>query len=397
MKLHQPIVSAVVSALKDIFFGGFKADKVIERHLKNNKKWGSRDRRFFAETVYDMVRWWRKIWVEVGKEPTDNEKDLYQALSVWLEQNGVELPPWLKAADKSLAGERLPLSFAVRESYPDWIDVMGRSELGEQWEAVACALNRQAQVVLRTNTLLTNRDSLRSRLLDEGVETQNLSINDVALVLTERKNVFQTQCFKLGLFEVQDAVSQCIAPLLEVESGMRVVDACAGAGGKTLHIAALMRNKGKIIALDIYPAKLAELMRRARRDKIDIIEPREISSGKVIKRLRESADRLLLDVPCSGLGVLRRNPDTKWKLTQEKLANLNRLQLEILTGYSSIVRPGGTMVYSTCSILPSENEAIVDKFLQVNEGLWKVKFQKRWLPHVEGFDGFFAAVMSRSE
>ena len=170
---------------------------------------------------------------------------------------------------------------------------------------------------------------------------------------------------------------------------MRVIDACAGGGGKTLHLAALMQNKGRIIALDIEAWKLDELKKRARRaGASDTIETRVIESSKVIKRLENSADRLLLDVPCSGLGVLKRNPDAKWKLSPEFIEKVKITQQEILTSYSSMLKPQGVMVYSTCSILASENEKQVEKFMELNPGKFEIQQQDMLWPS-EGFDGFF--------
>jgi len=177
---------------------------------------------------------------------------------------------------------------------------------------------------------------------------------------------------------------------------MRVVDACAGGGGKTLHLAALMKNKGRIIAMDTEDWKLDELKKRARRaGASDIIETRVIDSSKVIKRLENSADQLLLDVPCSGLGVLRRNPDAKWKLSADFIEKVKIQQLEILSQYSSMLKPGGVLVYSTCSIFPSENEKQVESFLQSEGGKFDLLEQKTLLPSA-GFDGFFMARMKKA-
>jgi 16S rRNA (cytosine967-C5)-methyltransferase len=236
--------------------------------------------------------------------------------------------------------------------------------------------------------------------LIESLESEGVSASVVSpehpdtVVLAERKNVFVTKAFHQGMFEVQDWSSQHVAPFLEPAPGMRVVDACAGAGGKSLHLAALMKNKGKIIAMDIHEWKLKELRTRASRDGVDIIEVKVIEGQKSIKRLAETADRLLLDVPCSGVGVLRRNPDSKWKLSAEELQRLNDLQQEILHSYSRIVKPGGQMVYSTCSIFPSENEKQVQRFLENNKDFTLVK-QKLFLPQENDWDGFYAALMVR--
>jgi 16S rRNA (cytosine967-C5)-methyltransferase len=218
------------------------------------------------------------------------------------------------------------------------------------------------------------------------------------LVLDRRQNVFQTQAFKKGWFEVQDYSSQLVAPALAPEPGQRVVDACAGGGGKTLHLAALMENRGQLIALDTLAWKLDELRLRARRAGATNIETRAIESRKTIKRLYDSADRLLLDVPCSGLGVLRRNPDSKWKLTPEAVDQLRATQQDILRHYSPIVKAGGRLVYATCSILPSENTRQVEQFLGSEAGqAFRLVSEQKILPQDEGFDGFYIAVLERRE
>ena len=247
---------------------------------------------------------------------------------------------------------------------------------------------------MRANTLRTTRQQLERSLNENEIETRVDANYKDALILKERKNVFRTDAFKSGFFEVQDASSQLVAEFLEVKPGMRVVDTCAGAGGKTLHLAALMENKGQIIAMDIYAGKLKELKRRAKRAGAHNITPRVIESSKTIKKLKESADRVLIDAPCSGLGVLKRNPDAKWKLQPEFIENIKKTQAEILESYSRIVKKGGKMVYATCSILPSENEEQVAKFLKNNSDFTKVK-ENKVLPSKSGYDGFYMALLEK--
>jgi 16S rRNA (cytosine967-C5)-methyltransferase len=236
---------------------------------------------------------------------------------------------------------------------------------------------------------------LKGRLAEAGWESEETPLAPDALVLKKRGNIFQTQLIKDGQFEVQDAGSQCIAPFLQAEPGMWVVDACAGAGGKALHLAALMKNKGRIIALDTEDWKLEELSRRARRNGVHIVQPRPIESSKTIKRLHGAADRLLLDVPCSGLGVLRRNPDAKWKLSPEFLENVKVAQEGILENYSKILKPNGRMVYATCSIFPSENERQVEKFL-ARHPQFKLLDERKISPANDGFDGFYMALLEKT-
>jgi 16S rRNA (cytosine967-C5)-methyltransferase len=281
-----------------------------------------------------------------------------------------------------------------RESVPDWLDALGEKELGSRWEKELHALNDEAHVVLRVNTLKTSLKELQHVLRESDVETDFIRDFPEALVLSERQNIFRHESFKDGLFEVQDAASQLIAPFLRVAPGMRVIDACAGAGGKTLHLAALMKNKGRIIAMDVEPLKLEELKKRTKRAGVANVEIKPIESSKTIKRLENSADRLLLDVPCSGLGVLKRNPDAKWKLSPEFITNVTELQQHILGDYCNMVKKDGLMVYSTCSVLPSENQHQIQNFLAANGEKFELLEEKHSWPS-EGFDGFYMALLRK--
>ncbi len=240
---------------------------------------------------------------------------------------------------------------------------------------------------------LVNATKLRAKLAAENIPAEQ--VGGEALVLEKRTNVFLSRAFKEGLFEVQDLNSQKVALALAPKPGERVVDACAGAGGKSLHLAALMGNKGKVIALDVHEKKLGALRERSTRAGATCIETRLIENNKTIKRLHDSADRLLLDVPCSGLGVIRRNPDSKWKLTPEEVERVQVIQKEILFNYTPILKKGGRLVYSTCSILPSENLGQVDAFLKAQGADWRLISQETLWPEASGPDGFFIAVLEK--
>jgi len=391
VKLFRNLSEAVVDSLRQVFEEDRYADKVIEKVLRQNPKWGARDRRFIAETTYDIVRWYRLFMELTG----NREGNYWTLLGAWCMWNKVNLPDWEEFSTLNKANfyerfDKVQHIRKIRESIPDWLDELGEKELGPAWDRELHALNEPARVVLRANTLKISKDELQRELSEaEGIETENLEGFPDAIILRERQNIFTRQAFKDGLFEVQDAGSQLIAAFTEAKPGMRVIDACAGAGGKTLHLAALMKNKGRIIALDTEAWKLEELKKRARRaGASDTIETRLIDSSKVIKRLEKSADCVLLDVPCSGLGVFKRNPDAKWKLTPEFLRDIKTIQQDILSDYSTMLKPGGTLVYSTCSLLPSENEQQVDQFLERHPGKL-VKIDQRTVLPSEGFDGFF--------
>jgi len=390
MKLHNNTIRGVHTALEAIFEQGQYADKVIERTLKSNPKWGAKDRSFIAETTYEMVRWWRLVNF---LSPSKDYWDLFG--TYWLMQ-GNELPPWDEFA--RLQPEKIKSKYdsitdpGLLESIPAWLQTLGSQELGEKWEAEIHALNEEAEVVLRVNTLKTTRERLKNLLEADGIRSYLVKGYPDALVLEERQNVFRHPSFKEGLFEVQDASSQLVAAALQVAPGMRVIDACAGAGGKSLHLAALMGNKGKVISMDVEEWKLQQAKLRARRNGVSIFEPKIIEGSKTIKRLKESADRLLLDVPCSGLGVLRRNPDTKWKLSAESIAKVQVTQQEILQSYPSMLKKGGQLVYATCSVLPSENEEQIKKFLASEAGKdFELIEDRKVLAQESGFDGFYIA------
>jgi 16S rRNA (cytosine967-C5)-methyltransferase len=341
------------------------------------------------------VRWYRFLQNITEAE----EGDYWKLLGGWCVLNEIPLPPWVEFKElneKRILERNIKMKSIrkFRESIPDWLDTLGEQELGKRWEKELHALNEEALVVLRANTLKTTAKDLQRALREDDVLTDYVGEFPDALILNERQNIFRHPAFKEGLFEVQDAASQFIAPYLRVSPGMRVIDACAGAGGKTLHLAALMKNKGRIIAMDVEQSKLDELQKRAKRAGVNNLEIKHIESSKTIKRLENSADRLLLDVPCSGLGVLKRNPDAKWKLSPEFVNEVRELQQHILQDYCNMLKKDGLMVYSTCSILPTENESQVEAFLARNGENFELVEQKHSWP-TDGFDGFYMALLRK--
>lgn len=397
--IHRNLLIGIHDALQETFFQEKKyADKVIERLLKAHRKWGSEDRKVVSEIFYNIIRWKKRLeyYMGEGVKP-NNVYKLILAYLLWSKTHYKKFEEFdgIKVADilTKLKKGTVPTK-AIEFSIPEWLAETLEKELGRNWEREMLALNEQAPTVLRTNTLKTTPRELVADLRDENVECFTIKNYPDAVQLEEKKNVFLTSAFKDGLFEVQDASSQKIGELLDVKEGMRVVDACAGAGGKTLHLAALMKNKGQIIALDIYEWKLAELRRRAKRAGAHNIETRLISDNKVIKRLHEKADRLLIDAPCSGLGVLKRNPDSKWKIDQDFIDRIKGEQQQILQDYSKILKKGGQMIYATCSILPSENNEQVQLFLKNNPDFSLIKDEK--IMPSEGYDGFYMALIKRN-
>ncbi|MDZ7871021.1 MAG: RsmB/NOP family class I SAM-dependent RNA methyltransferase [Rheinheimera sp.] len=285
------------------------------------------------------------------------------------------------------------LPAALQDGCPAWLEQIGLAELGSAWPVERAALAQAAPRFVRINSLKTSREALQRALVQAGIQSKTVEGVDSALEITSDGALFQTEAFKQGWFEQQDAGSQLIAAALPVKPGSRVIDACAGAGGKTLALAARMQAKGRLLAMDVEQWKLDNLQQRANRAGAANIETRLISSSKTIKRLAGKADFVLLDVPCSGSGVLRRNPDAKWRAPM-RLAELRVLQQDILQRYSKMLCVGGELVYATCSIFPSENRAQIDAFLASRPD-FQLLSEQNISPAATGFDGFYAAHLRR--
>ena len=403
MKIYPNLVKAITEALEEIFTNGTYADITVEQTLKKDARWGARDRKFIAGNIYDIVRWYRLYQSCLS----DKQQSLHLYYSIFAVAHiikGFELPPWEEFAsiDASAIKEAYQKSIKIRKlkaSIPDWLDDMGFEQFGEkEWEKEIDALNQEAEVYIRVNSLKTTTNKLQTDLTKENVETE--IVQDVLfqhqekpIKITKRQRLQQLESYKNGLFEIQDAASQLVAPFLQLKPGMKVIDACAGAGGKALHIASLMQNKGSILAMDLEGKKLEELERRAHRAGVRIINT-SIATKEIILKNKETADRLLLDVPCSGLGVLKRNPDAKWKLTPTFMDEIQKTQASILDDYSIMLKPGGLMVYATCSILPVENQLQVQHFLEKNPAKYELLNEQRIMPS-QGYDGFYMACIKR--
>jgi len=302
---------------------------------------------------------------------------------------------------------------SVYHSHPQWIVEKWLREFNdiETVEALCRVNNLEPPLTIRTNLLRTERRQLQKLLLDEGYRSTSTIFSPFGLIVDRKEGIFRTEAFRGGLFEVQDEGSQLITLLAGAKPGERVIDACAGNGGKSLFLSGLMKAQGTVIAMDIHAGKLANLKRRAERggaSNIRIMMP----DGAKLRELTASADCVLIDAPCSGMGVFRRNPDAKWRLKEKDIRELAAKQGEIIREYSVLVKPGGRLVYATCTISREENEDIVRAFLEENEGFYVVPAAEmspglfgefttgdgffRALPHVHGTDGFFGAVMRRA-
>lgn len=390
MKMHRILAEAASNIAKSVF----REHKILDHELADafeaNPKWGKRDRSFIAETVFEVTRWRRALSFLVGSEET---KALCAAQ--WVRM-GYEIPDWWiyngASASEIIAreAELADQPRAVRESIPDWIDALGEAELGEAWDAELAALNQRALVFLRVNTLRATRPDVVAWLASFNIVATEVPSLPDALVLGPGKTLPKTLRLD-GRVEIQDAGSQMIAPLVDPQPGERIIDACSGAGGKSLHLAALMKNEGRVFGMDIDARKLVELERRAKRANANkCVKSKEITATTAVD-FANVGDRLLIDAPCSGLGTLKRQPDLKWRLKPAHLERVRGIQSQLLDQYTAMLRPGGHLVYATCSILPSENRAAIDRLLA--KGGYRLIEERPVSPAASGYDGFYAALL----
>ena len=343
---------------------------------------------------FEIIRWKRKYNYIAGLE--EHEFSPWSLIKTWCLLNDYSLPDWKEMdcppfkSKEALITTEFP-SIAIAHSYPDWLFELGKEQLKQQWKKEAKASNEKAGIALRVNRLLASPKKIAQSLKDNHqLETETKEGFPDALFLSKGRKLNKNPLFKQGNFEIQDANSQTIAPFCKVDPGMKVIDLCAGAGGKALHLAALMRNKGEIKAFDIEANKLRELERRAKRAKVKIIQSRTLPPISSMDQLNQWADRVLIDAPCSGLGTLKRNPEVKWNLTQEKLKELKQTQRDLLLKGAALVCPGGALIYATCSLLPSENQEQTAWFLKQNPS-FKLDQEISHLASDSAFDGFYMA------
>jgi 16S rRNA (cytosine967-C5)-methyltransferase len=428
-----------------ILTGRLPADRQMDAYFRGRRQMGSRDRAFAAETVYGCLRRARTLEQIVGPAPLGPLAPRPAPLPTPSPTPSPAPPPaaalvaaWLLAFGGWTAGDLAEagfpgdadaleararafdpssLPFAVRADLPDWLAERLVAQWGEaEALALAEALNRPATLDIRVNALKTTRAELARRLRADGVEMEPTPLSPAGLRRAERAPLFASASFKDGLFEVQDEGSQLVSLLVEPRPHDRVADFCAGAGGKTLHLGSLMGNTGVLYAVDVSPRRLAEIRPRLRRSGLQTVRafPIEHEGDRRLKRLQGKLDRVLVDAPCSGTGTLRRNPDIKWRPVD--LPGLQEEQQRILQSAARLVKPGGRLVYATCSLLREENEAVVDAFLSEAAGagfrrvhageilrsagivasdLVTSRGDLCLLPHRHGTDGFFAVALDR--
>ncbi len=404
IKTHPLLFKTAAEVLLEIFSKEIYADKVLDRKFKSLKKLGSRDRRFISDLVYEGIRWIRRLSFGLGIDDFQklSTEEYLKILAYQFFQKEKQLPEFLQlyAADFAAADAKLQLctETAILGSAPDWLDEIGKTYFPDQWLAILNSLNQMGSVDLRVNTLKIPKKDLIRKLNEAEILVEEIPDLTSGLTMKVRKNIFSSPLFLEGLFEVQDRASQLVAPLLELQKGMTLVDACAGAGGKSLHAAALLENSGTIFSFDVHQWKLDELQKRATRNGIKNIKTKLISEALPVE-LQNRADRLLLDVPCSGSGTFRRQPDAKWKLKRKDLEQVLQLQRRILDSYERILKVGGIMVYATCSFLPIENQ------LQIENWMLQPKQADRWqklkeikvLPDEGRGDGFYAVQLIKQK
>lgn len=400
--LNSPLSASsnelVINILAMVLSEGKPLDRAYSQHFSGLKLVPAEQARI-ATVTGDILRRLNLYCFLADIKPEEMARLGSKLLNVWHLFHALELPKMqyslpVDTDDLAARIEQAKTNPVLWDGCPEWLDTMGHEQLGASWEKERAALSTPPKRFLRVNGLKVTLDELTQKLAAEFVSTQAVESVDSALEVTSDSALFRTNSFKDGLFEQQDAGSQRVAAALDAKPGMRVIDACAGAGGKTLHIAAQMQGKGRLLAMDVEQWKLDNLKERARRNGAHNIETRLIVGSKTIKRLKLSADRVLLDVPCSGLGVLKRNPDAKWRDTAERLPVLMELQKHILSSYSRMVKVGGIVVYATCSIFPCENRGQVDAFLAENPN-FRLLEDETISPADTGFDGFYLAKLER--
>ena len=404
-----------VDALAEVLEMDRPADVRLSAFFRADPKLGSRDRAFIAEAVYGVLRHLRSL--KALAEPATPRR----LLLAWLARHGGRnLREFEALVDKddlewlrSLKGARLDgQPEAIRLDLPDWLHDRLQAQYGEQLPALMAALNSPAPLDLRVNSVKMGRDALLTELAGEGLAAAATPYSPLGIRLQGKPALQKHGRFLDGSFEVQDEGSQLLGLLLAPRRGEMVCDFCAGAGGKTLLLGALMHSSGRLYAFDVSEKRLAKLKPRLARSGLSNVQGLLIAHERdaKVKRLAGKFDRVLVDAPCSGLGTLRRNPDLKWRQSPESVAELNAKQAAILASAASLVKAGGRLVYATCSLLAEENEAIVEAFLAghpdfrlvpAGEALaaQRVPLEMgeylRLDPVRHGTDGFFAAVLER--
>ena len=401
------------------------ADAKLSEFFRNNRELGTKERAFVAESVYGVLRRLRFLSTVTANEEDDPDDARKLILAYLLRVQGMsirELEPMLNEQQKEWAHmikakstENLPL--AVQADVRDWLWDKLVAQYGEaEALTIGRSMHEQATLDLRVNTIKGNRDEVLAKFIAENTSGEtNIAktpYSPIGIRMPNRMNIGRHVLFTEGKIEVQDEGSQLLAHLVAPKRGMMVADFCAGAGGKSLAMGALMRNTGRLYAFDVSEKRLHNLGQRLKRSGLSNLHAQVISSetDPKLKRLNGKFDRVLVDAPCSGLGTLRRNPDLKWRQTPEDIAELNVKQTNILARAAKLTKNGGRLIYATCSLLRDENEQIAEQFLAAHPDFkllnaaeilaqQQIKLDTghylKLLPHLHNTDGFFAAVFEK--
>ena len=402
MKLHQNLALGIISCLENILKEKKALRFSLNQLLKQNRKWGSRDRRLVGDSILEIIRW-KRLFTDIGKLNTKSDKYYWNLLGIWMLKKQIpfqDLECFSEIKTESIDFEfnRKSKTRAILQSIPDWLDDLGLKNFGKTvWEKEIEKLNDKAPLVLRVNTFKTSPEKLQNILKKKyNIKSSRTPEFPAALFLDKHQKLNHLELFKQGWFEIQDANSQKVSYFAAPNPGMLVIDGCAGAGGKTLHLANLMHNKGRIIALDPNKKKLKQLIVRIKRNGVRMVTIPDLDYEDILIKYKENADLVLIDVPCSGLGVLRRNPAAKWHMNPSYIEELIKLQQQILQKHSLLVKKGGALVYSTCSIFSNENENQIQKFLKSSVGKsFHLEKDKTLLTHNSMGDGFYMARLIR--
>tara|TARA_Y100000996_G_scaffold151362_1_gene116625 strand:- start:882 stop:2102 length:1221 start_codon:yes stop_codon:yes gene_type:complete len=404
MKWHNNLIFGVIEGLDKIFLQKKYANKVVKNIIEKNKKWGVRDRGLISQTIFECVRWYRKYIYCSGLKELNSQKDLWDFLGAYIVIKKQELPKidQFSSINKVKIEKKqfeIKNNRKINESIPDWLDKIGVDNFGEEiWNKEVCEFNKRSHLVIRCNTLKSNIIELKKQLEIEEINFSEIKNYPNALIIKGKNKITNLNSYKAGFFEIQDANSQRVALSCSIKPGMTIIDACAGAGGKTMHIGELLNNNGKIFALDPDQKKLNELKKRAKRNGINIIKTLNSNNIKSIMGFVGKADRVLIDAPCSGLGVIKRNPDTKLKMNPLILKSKIKIQKKLINYWSKYVKEKGELIYATCSIFDQENKNQIRKFLENENGKnFFLKKEETYLSHITGFDGFYIAQLKKCE
>jgi 16S rRNA (cytosine967-C5)-methyltransferase len=344
-----------------------------------------------------MVRWWRQLWYLIDMEPDFSDDSLKKLMAAYLAHfKGISSTAGITLEfpdTNAMSARLLTAPPAIGLSLPDWLHEYGTAQLGDRWIPEMAASNTKASVFIRVNSFRFTVAQVVEVLSQAGFVLEPFTSYPDTFKVTGKGSLVTLPLYNQGAFEIQDAGSQQIVPFMQIEPGMRIIDACAGTGGKTLHIHVYTQDKGRIVALDTDKTKLENLRARVRRVRASNVDTVVLSSADDIRSRAGTADRLLLDVPCSGSGVFKRNPDARWKLTRAFIDQLVFRQALLLQEYSIMVKPGGKLVYATCSLFPSENGEQIDAFLSAHREF--ILEEERQIWPSEGADGFYMARLYR--